>query len=147
MTTQLSVPKKGGENEADGPEGAPRRLQEEHPGDQEEDPDEGLERQRAAALTEPVVIGDALGVVGPEDDGEREHEAGEDGHSNLRYQTIRERTAKRTSSALLRIPRLSIIRYLWKATVRAVIPRIAATSFMALPSARSWRTSRSRGVR
>ena len=50
--------------------------------------------------------------------------------------------AKWISSALVRMPSVSIIWYLWNSTVRAEIPSLAAISFAERPSARSWRTSR-----
>ena len=55
--------------------------------------------------------------------------------------------AKWISSALVCRPSVSIIWYLWNSTVRAEIERLAAISFAERPSARSWRTSRCRGVR
>ena len=53
-------------------------------------------------------------------------------------------TAKPTSSALERSESVSIIRYLWYATVRVAMPSSAATSFIERPAARRFRTSRSR---
>ena len=55
-------------------------------------------------------------------------------------------TAKLTSSAEVRSPSDSIIRYLWNATVRVAIPSSAPISFMVRPSASSLSTSRSRSV-
>src|SRR3982751_3506850 len=49
-----------------------------------------------------------------------------------------------TNLALVLIPRSSIMLYLWKATVRGVIARVRAISFMVRPSASSCRTSRCR---
>ena len=53
-------------------------------------------------------------------------------------------TAKPTSSALERSDSVSIIRYLWYATVRVAMPSSAATSFIERPAARRFKTSRSR---
>ncbi len=55
--------------------------------------------------------------------------------------------AKWISSALVWRSSVSIIWYLWNSTVRAEMSRLAAISFAERPSARSWRTSRCRGVR
>ena len=44
-------------------------------------------------------------------------------------------TAYRTRAALESSPSARIVLYLWKATVRALIPRSAATSFIGLPRA------------
>ncbi len=54
--------------------------------------------------------------------------------------------AKWISSALVWMSSVSIIWYLWNSTVRVEISRFEAISFAERPSARSWRTSRCRGV-
>src|SRR5947207_11077395 len=47
-------------------------------------------------------------------------------------------TANWTSSALDLIPSSAIMLYLWKATVRALMSRMRAISFIECPSASSW---------
>lgn len=57
------------------------------------------------------------------------------------------RSAKRTSSAVLRTPTLSSTRARWFSAVLALMSSARAISLVVLPSAIRWKTSRSRVVR